>query len=124
MGERVIINEYCNLDGREGIIIRDDTSISVFSYIDIGQHLVNSSDFEYSTQKVLIADHVWICTKANGLGEVNLLWGCIICVGSTVKKGIYDRLGIYSGVPSIKIGERKEHVIEYNLSVWKPFFGC
>lgn len=122
LGERVIINEYCYLDGRGGIIIGDDSSISVFTYINTGQHLVNSPNFEYLTQKVTIADHVWICAKANILGGANLLPGCVICAGSTVKKGNYDRLGIYSGVPAIKIGERKEQAVEYNLSEWKPFF--
>lgn len=122
LGERVIINEYCYLDGRGGIEIGNDSSISVYSYINTGQHLINSQDFEYLTQKVTIADHVWICAKVNILGGSNLLSGCVICAGSTVKKGNYEKLGIYSGIPASKIGEREEEAINYRLSEWKPFF--
>ncbi len=122
LGERVIINEYCYLDGRGGIEIGNDCSISVYSYINTGQHMINSQDFEYSTKNVTIADHVWICARVNVLGGANLQSGSVICAGSTVIKGDYEKLGIYSGIPASKIGEREEQAIHYKLSEWNPFF--
>lgn len=122
LGERVYINEYCYLDGRGGLEIGNDTSVSVFSYINTGQHLINSVDFDYAKNKVIIKDHVWICARANILGGAILNSGCVICAGSTAKKGIYEANGVYSGVPAIKCGERSQDAINYELSVWHPFF--
>ena len=42
LGERVFINEYCYLDGRGGIEIGDDTSVSIYTYINTGQHAIHN----------------------------------------------------------------------------------
>ena len=122
LGERVYINEYCYLDGRGGIQIGDDTSVSLYTYINTGSHNMNSENFEYMTSRVVIEDHVWICARANILAGAELLSGCVICAGSTVKKGVCEELGVYSGTPAIKIGNRKDCSLTYQLSEWKPFF--
>ena len=121
IGERVCINEYCYLDGRGGIEIGDDSSISVYTYINTGQHLINDQ-FKYYSKKVRIADHVWICARSNILGGADIQTGCVICAGSTVKSGEYERLGIYSGTPAVRCGTRQENGIKYTLSQWRPFF--
>lgn len=121
LGERVYINEYCYLDGRGGIEIGNDTSISIYTLINTGQHLINHK-FLYATKNVKIEDHVWICARANILGGAHLLSGCVICAGSTVKSQICEELGIYSGVPAVKCGTRKSCGMNYMLDEWKPFF--
>lgn len=122
LGERVYINEYCYLDGRGGLKIGNDTSISVYSYINTGYHLINNIDFTYAKKKVIIEDHVFIGARSNILSGAHIKKGDVICAGSTVKSGEYEPCTIYSGVPAVKCGSRDSDAVQYSLGVWKPWF--
>lgn len=122
IGDNVYINEYCYLDGRGGISIGDNTSISVYSYINTGYHDINDSDFAYVKKPVIIENNVFIGSHGIVLAGAKLSAGNVVCAGSVMKSGIYPTNGIYSGIPAVRVGERKGDAVHYNLGEWRPWF--
>lgn len=123
IGETVYINENCVLDGRGGIQILDNASISLHTKIITGAHISSSESFEYSSEKVFIGSNVWTGVASIVLPGAELPHGVILAAGSVAIKGKkkYKENHIYSGVPAIDIGERKGSA-NYCLGSWKPFF--
>lgn len=105
IGKRTIINEYCHLDGRAGIQIGNDSSISVSSMIITGTHIKDSKDFKYCEQKVTIADRVWLGSRAIILNGSYIQDEAIIGAGC-VFKGIAKRGKVYIGNPAVCKGDR------------------
>ena len=119
IGNRTVVNEFCHLDGRGGLFINDDVSISIYTKIITASHRANSNNFEYYQNGVFIGDRVWIGCSAIILDGSKLNDNCIIGAG-TVFKGSADCNGIYIGNPSRKIKDRmldSYYMIEYN-----PYF--
>lgn len=119
LGERTIINEFCYLDGRGGLKIGNDVSISMYSKIITASHYSNSSDFQYFEDGVAIEDHVWI-----GISAI-ILNGSIICRGSIIGAGAVFKgksvvNGIYTGSPA-KLVKIRNSDLKYVIS-FKPFF--
>ncbi|MCJ1968891.1 acyltransferase [Lactococcus carnosus] len=116
LGKRVIINENCILDGRGGLIIGNDVSISMGSKIITASHKSSSSSFEYKSSETVIENNVWLGVDAIILDNSYLREGVIISAGS-VFKGESERLGIYSGNLAKKVAIRKlkkNYEIEYH----------
>lgn len=105
IGKRSVINEYCHLDGRGGIIIGDDCSISIYSLIITASHKMHSDNFDYVKSSVDIRNRVWIGARAIVLDGSTIGEGAVIGAGS-VFKGSAEELGIYVGNPTSKIGLR------------------
>lgn len=121
VGNNCCINEFCYLDGRGGLQIANNVSISMYSKILTGTHDSQSNSFEYKTKEVSIEDNVWVGMGAIVLPGTRLKHGCILAAGSVSIKNIeYEECGIYSGVPAKKIGVRKSKC-RYKLG-WKPRF--
>lgn len=119
IGENAIINEYCFLDGRGGLEIGKNASISIYTIILTGSHDKNSTEFAYRTGKVIIKNNVWIGARAIILDRSVLEDACIIGAGSTFK-GHAQKNGIYAGNPAKLAGERKlEEFYDIN---YRPFF--
>ena len=123
IGETVYINENCILDGRGGIQIADNASISLYTKIITGSHISSSKSFEYRSEKVVIGSNVWTGVASIILPGVELPHGVILAAGSVAinSKNEYEENHIYSGVPAKDIGERKGSM-DYSLGSWKPFF--
>lgn len=118
IGKRTIINENCHLDGRGGLIIENDTSISFGTTIITATH--NSKDeFEFIPEKVVIKDHVWIGANAIILNGSIIERLCIIGAGC-VFKGDSKEKEIYIGNPAKKIRER-DCLGKYEIN-YRPFF--
>lgn len=100
IGDRTIINEYCHLDGRGGLVIGNDTSISVYCKIITASHKGNSGLFEYYDKKTIIGNRVWIGCGATILDGTTINDKCIIGAGA-VLKGLTETRGIYLGVPAL-----------------------
>lgn len=64
IGEDNVINEYCLLDGRSGLIIGNSNSISMYAKIYSGTHRTNSDTFEYIGRPTKILNNTWIGTNA------------------------------------------------------------
>lgn len=102
IGDRSIINEYCFLDGRGGLQINSNVSISIYSKIITASHTLNSKDFKYQTHKVIIDDYAFLGAQAIVLENSYVGVGCCIGAGA-VAKGKYDSDSIYLGNPAKKL---------------------
>ena len=119
LGDRVIINESCHLDGRGGLEIEDDTSISFGTTIISASHKTNSPEFEYYENKVHIGRNVWIGAHAIILDGSQIEDFVIIGAGS-VAKGTYKKGGVYIGSPT-KLIKMREDFHHYKID-YRPFF--
>lgn len=119
IGDRTIVNEFCYLDGRGGLVIGNDTSISPYSMFITASHRHNSDDFSFFSEKTVVGNHVWLGVKALVLNGSTINDGAIIGAGC-VFKGFADKNEIWVGNPAVKKTQRilvDKYEINYN-----PFF--
>ena len=105
IGDRSVINEYCYIDGRGGLSIGNDCSISNYSKIITGTHNMNSNSFDYLSTPISIGDCVWIGTGAIVLNGSILKDGSVIGAGC-VFKGTAEKNDVYIGNPAQLIKKR------------------
>jgi maltose O-acetyltransferase len=118
IGCNSVVNKFVALDGRGGIIIGDQVSISAYCKILTGYHDPDDTNFQYKTKEVVIEDYVWIGTGALILPGVTLKRGCVVAAGSVVTKdvGPYEIVG---GNPAKFIRRRNEN-LQYS-PLWEPW---
>ena len=119
IGNNTAINRRCYLDGRGGITIGDNVSISPEVHLITASHDANSCNFEYYTRAILIEDYVWIGTRAIILPGVKLGKGCVVATGAVVTKHV-EPFNIVGGVPAKIIGKRTDK-LTYNCRWLPPF---
>jgi len=119
IGDNTVINEAVVLDGRGGIKIGKNVSISMRTLIITGSHDVNSDSFKYISAPVIIEDNVWTGSGSIILPGTTLERKSVLAAGSVAKSGNYEAEWIYSGVPAVKI--KRRIVDEYKLGYWKPW---
>ena len=118
LGERAIVNEMCYLDGRGGIRVGNDASISFGTTIITASHDMNQGFACYS-DKTDIGDHVWIGAHAILLDGAKVESYAVIGAGC-VFKGTAEPYGVYVGNPAKKVKTRDasgEYTMDYH-----PFF--
>lgn len=121
IGNNVYINENCILDGRGGLVIKDNASISMYTKIITGSHSTSSDTFEYIAKQTIIESNVWTGVASIVLPGVILPKGVILAAGSVaIPSKPYEEKKIYSGVPAVEVGTRKCNA-DYELGEWKPF---
>ncbi|MBW8381406.1 MAG: hypothetical protein K0M69_02635, partial [Youngiibacter sp.] len=64
IGENSIVNEHCYLDGRGGLFIGNNASISIYTIILTASHDSRSGNFSYYKSPVVIKDNVWIGARS------------------------------------------------------------
>lgn len=121
IGDRTTINENCYLDGRGGLVIGNDTSISFNTKILSADHNIKTGDFRYQISAVYIGDRVFIGVDSIILKGCELQDNVVIAAGSVVKTGIYLKDKIYSGVPAKYVKDRGLES-SYELGSWLPWF--
>lgn len=119
IGNNCVINRHCYIDGRGGIQIGDNVSISPQAYLVSLTHDPQDSAFAVIPRMVRIEDCVWIGVRAIVLPGVVLGQGCVVGAGAVVTKNVEPYV-IVAGVPARKIGERTR-TLDYMLSYF-PFF--
>lgn len=119
MGDNVVINRGVYLDGRIGIKIKNNVSISPDVYIVSMEHDPNDPKFQTRGAEVVIEDHVWVGARAMILPGIHIGEGAVIGAGAVVAADV-DAYQIVAGVPARKIGERSRQ-IEYRLKYF-PWF--
>lgn len=119
IGAHTAINEYCHLDGRGGLCIGSNVSISIYSVLLTASHSSRSKDFAYYTKPVVVEDNAWLGVRCVVLEGSHVEHGAIVAANSMLR-GIAKADCVYSGVPAAKIGERKLEG-DYMLS-YVPFF--
>lgn len=118
IGEKSVVNKFAVLDGRGGLTIGNNVSISAYTRILTASHDPNTEDFEYVTKGVVIEDYVWIGVGALILPGVTLKKGCVVAAGSVVTKDV-EAYHIVGGNPAKFIKERNRQ-LNYNPS-WEPW---
>ncbi|WP_339725374.1 acyltransferase [Maribacter stanieri] len=119
IGNKSVINRNCYLDGRGGLTIGDNVSISPEVHLITATHDAQSKSFEYSIKPIFIEDYVWVGTRATILPGVTLAKGCVVATGSVVTKDVAP-FTIVGGVPAKKIGERNKD-LDYHCKWMPPF---
>lgn len=120
IGENTIINEGCSIDGRGGVVIGNNTSISIGTYIITGSHYSKSETFEFYEGDVVIEDNVWIGARCIILPNVILGKCCLVGAGSTILSGEYKEDSFWSGVPAKYIRQRDLKGVYRQY--WNPWF--
>lgn len=119
IAENSVINRKCYLDGRGGLIIGSNVSISPEVHLLTASHDLNSRVFKYIEDSITIEDFVWIGTRAMILPGVVLGKGCVVAAGSVVTKNVAP-YSIVGGIPAKNIGVRNSD-LEYNCNWMPPF---
>lgn len=121
IGERTYVNEYCHLDGRGGLTIKEDVSISIYTLILTATHSTTSETFAYKQAPVVIEKNVWTGARCCILPGTTLKERSVVAAQSLVLPGVYEVGAIYSGVPAKKIKDRELNK-SYSLTLWNPYF--
>ncbi|HLX62134.1 MAG TPA: acyltransferase [Planctomycetota bacterium] len=119
VGHHSVINRDCTLDGRGGLRIGDNVSISPEVMILTAEHEVNSAAFAGVERKVNIEDYVWIGSRAVILPGVTLGKGCVVAAGAIVRKDV-PPYTVVAGVPARPIGQRNSN-LNYELEYLRWF---
>ena len=120
LGDRVVVNPDCHLDGRGGsLIIGEDTDIGPYTHLWTLQHDPNSETHAPVGGDVLIADHVWIASRVTVLPGVSIGRGAVVAAGSVVTKDVAER-SIVAGTPAREIGKR-DNALTYKLQYSRRF---
>lgn len=119
IGDRSIINENCHLDGRGGLVIGEDVSISNYSIILTASHKKSSPNFEYFENAVTIENNVWLGTRAMVLDGSYLKQGSIIAAG-LVYKGITEKNKVY--YPINGVTSKNRNLANYYELDYKAYF--
>jgi maltose O-acetyltransferase len=117
IGDHVVINHGCLLDGRHHeIVIGNNVSIGPTAVILTLGHDPNSSAFENKGGVVEIGDRAWIAYGAFVLPGVRIGEGAVVAAGAVVTRDVAP-FSIVAGAPAQPIGERSRnltYVLEYD----------
>lgn len=119
IGKRSVVNRRCYLDGRGGLTIGDDVSISPEVYIVSASHDVDSPSFEPVMAAVRIEDRAWIGARAIILPGVTVGLASVVGAGAVVTKSVEPYL-VVAGNPAHPIRTRSQ-LLTYNLRYF-PWF--
>lgn len=119
IGNHSHINRGVILDGRGGLSIGNDVSISFGANIITGSHYVNSSTFKGKYLPIVIEDKVWIGANATILQNVVVGEGSVVCAGAVVTSDVKPYT-IVGGVPARELAERNRE-LEYHCVGYSPF---
>jgi acetyltransferase-like isoleucine patch superfamily enzyme len=119
IGERAVINRKCTLDGRVGVRIGADASISPEVCILSLSHDPQDPGFATKGGEVVIGPRAWLGTRAMVLPGAVIGEGAIIAAGAVATRSC-EPFAIMAGVPARKIGERNRQ-LGYSLK-YLPWF--
>lgn len=119
IGANSVVNRGCCLDGRGGLRIGRNVSISPGVWIFTAAHDPNDPDFRYVEAPTSIGDYVWLGSRSLVLPGVTIGTGAVVAAGAVVSNDVTE-YAIVGGVPARPIGERKRG-LTYQLS-YRPTF--
>jgi maltose O-acetyltransferase len=120
IGANTIINRDVLLDGRQGLLIGNNVSVSEGAYIFTLEHDPNSPVFASRGAPVRIEDYVFIGARAVVLPGVTVGKGCVVAAGAVVTNDVPEN-AIVGGVPARAIGQRRAD-LNYSLD-YRKFLG-
>lgn len=119
MGPNCIVNRRCTLDGRGGIEMGRNVSVSPEVMLITSEHKVNDPDFGIEDKPIVLRDYVWIGSRATILPGVTVGEGAVVAAGAVVTKDV-PPYAIVGGVPAKPLGERAKN-LRYTLE-FRPWF--
>lgn len=121
VGEHSVINRNCMLDGRGGLRIGANVSISPECYLITASHDPHSPSFAGSIKPtdVTIEDFAWLGARAVVLPGVTIGRGAVVGAGAVVSRNV-PPMAIVAGNPAHVIG-RRQNEPSYTLN-WRPWF--
>lgn len=120
IGAHSVINRDVLLDGRSGLRIGDNVSISEGSQILTLEHDPNDPAFGWRGGPVVIGDRVFLGTRATILPGVTVGEGAVVAAGAVVTRDV-EPFTIVGGVPARPIGQRCSD-LSYQLT-YRKFLG-
>ena len=120
IGSHSIVNRDVLMDGRMGIQIGDNVSVSEGTAIITLEHDPNSPTFEARGAPVRIDDRVFVGARAILLPGVAIGEGAVIAAGAVVTHDV-EPFAIVAGVPARPIGQRRQD-LAYLLN-YRKFLG-
>jgi acetyltransferase-like isoleucine patch superfamily enzyme len=119
IGSHTVVNRRCYLDGRAGLTLGDNVSVSPECYLLSLTHDPDSPDFQGVPRPSSLGDYVWLGARAMVLPGVDMGQGSVGAAGAVITKSC-EPFGIMAGVPARKIGERNRD-LRYRLD-YSPLF--
>jgi len=119
VGEHTIINRRCTLDGRGGLRLGSNVSLSPEVMLITSTHRKDDPDFAVEDQPIVIEDYVWVGSRATVLPGVTIGKGAVVAVGAVVTKDV-PAYAVVGGVPAKIMGERARN-LRYDLD-FRPWF--
>ncbi|MEY2541832.1 MAG: hypothetical protein QOI22_1434 [Verrucomicrobiota bacterium] len=119
MGNNSVINERCRLDNRGGLSIGQNVSISAETCILTADHDPHDPAFIGRNRPVVIADYVFVGTRALILPGITIGRGAVVGAGAVVTKSV-PPLAIVAGSPARQIGQRNPD-LNYQID-YRRFF--
>jgi acetyltransferase-like isoleucine patch superfamily enzyme len=120
IGRHTVINRGVVLDGRSGLVIGDNASISEGTAVLTLEHDPQSPSFDERGGPVCIGDRVFVGARALVLPGVKIGDGAVVGAGAVVTQEV-PPLAIVAGVPARVIGERTRD-LGYTLN-YRKFLG-
>lgn len=108
LGKNVSINENVYLNGRGGITIKENSTLSYGTTI-LSTGLITDNWYDtighkdHYNEQVIIGSNVWLGANTTVLSGVEIVNNCIIGAGSLVNKPLLEEGYLYAGVPAKKI---------------------
>ena len=119
LGDNTIVNRRCTLDGRGGLRIGNNVSISPEVMFITSQHLKDDPGFRIEDKPIVIEDYAWIGSRATLLPGVTIGRGAVVAAGAVVAKDV-SPFTVVGGIPAKLMGERAEG-LTYQLR-FRPWF--
>lgn len=120
IGAHSIINRDVLLDGRSGLRIGDNVSISEGSLLLTLEHDLNAPAFDWRGAPVVIGDRVFLGARSTVLPGVTVGDGAVVAAGAVVTRDI-ESFTIVGGVPARLIGQRQRN-LSYSFD-YRKFLG-
>lgn len=117
IGAGTTINRRATLDGRGGLAIGSNVSISEGVKLLTATHDVQSSSFELQLLPVRIADWVWIGVDAIVLPGVTVGEGAVVGAASVVTRDV-EPYTVVAGNPAV-VRAMRPRTLNYS-PLWKP----
>ena len=117
IGAHTVINRDVLLDGRMGLTIGENVSISEGVAMFTLEHDPNSPTFEHRGGAICVGDRVFVGARAVVLPGITLGEGAVVAAGAVVTHDV-SPFTIVAGVPARPIGERRRD-LTYSLNYRK-----
>src|SRR5579884_2240019 len=111
VGRNSVINHNCRLDGRGGLYIGENVSISPDVWLVSATGMPETVAAIRTVAPIHVGDHAWIGSRAMLLPGVVVGEGAVVAAGAVVCHDV-PPFSVVGGVPARVIGARKHGVLD------------